>query len=153
MRGQAGGRSEAKRRTLPVTDRELAGQGRPVFTIATVPDPHPDWATREPQRHEMHSRDWHGLESAEQAPALAGREERSRIDRAVGVVMGRTRCSVAEAIEQMLVLSRATNRTVGEVAQSIVDESARTRTRSGHPSDAAGSAYRAGTTRRGGQRE
>jgi phage/plasmid primase-like uncharacterized protein len=49
------------------------------------------------------------------------------IDQAVGVVMGRGCCSVMEATEGLRLVSRATNRTLREVAQSILDEASITR--------------------------
>ena len=50
------------------------------------------------------------------------RTDRALIDRAIGVVMGRSRCGFTEAAEQVAMLGRATNRTLDEVAQSILDE-------------------------------
>lgn len=76
---------------------ELTGLDRTLFTVARASDPPP------------------------------GRAERAMIDRAVGVVMGRARCGVAEATEQLAILGRTTNRTLVEVAQSILDEPARVR--------------------------
>jgi anti-anti-sigma factor len=54
---------------------------------------------------------------------------RAVIDQAVGVVMGRRRCSVREATERLRLVSRATNRTLREVAESILDEATRMRSR------------------------
>jgi anti-sigma B factor antagonist len=76
---------------------ELTGLDRTLFTIARAGDPPP------------------------------GQADRTVIDRAVGVVMGRARCGVADATAQLATLGRATNRTLGEVAQSILDEPARIR--------------------------
>lgn len=87
---------------------ELTGHDETFFTTATQSDPHPD----PPRLHATNGRSVH---------------EQTTIDRAVGVVMGRTRCGVEEAVEQLLVLGQATNRTLREVAQSILDESTRTR--------------------------
>jgi anti-anti-sigma factor len=50
--------------------------------------------------------------------------DRPVIDRAVGVVMGRARCGVTDATERLAMLSQATNRTLGQVAQSILSEPA-----------------------------
>jgi anti-anti-sigma factor len=52
---------------------------------------------------------------------------RALIDRAIGVVMGRSRCGLTEAVEQVAMLGRATNRTLDEVAQSILDDPTRLR--------------------------
>lgn len=46
------------------------------------------------------------------------------VDRAVGMVMGRGRCGVTEATEHLTTLARATNRTLGDVARSLLDEHA-----------------------------
>jgi len=62
---------------------------------------------------------------ADQSSTLAA--ARTVIAQAVGVVMGRGRCSVTEATERLMLVSRATNRTLGEVAQSILNEATRTR--------------------------
>ena len=55
----------------------------------------------------------------ELAPAGA---DRTVIDLATGVLMGRYHCSVAEATEQLVLLGWITKLSVREVAQSIVDE-------------------------------
>jgi hypothetical protein len=47
------------------------------------------------------------------------------VDRAVGLVMGRAHCDVTDATDQLATLARATNRTLGEVAQSILGEHAK----------------------------
>jgi anti-anti-sigma factor len=71
---------------------QLTGLDRTLFTIAQASD----------------------LPPAEADPAV--------VDRAVGVVMDRARCDVTEATEQLATLARATDCTLGEVAQSILDE-------------------------------
>lgn len=63
---------------------------------------------------------------------------RRMIDRAVGVVMGRTHCGTAEATEHLLALSRATGRRPVEVARSILNESSRSRQRTAQAASAFG---------------
>lgn len=61
--------------------------------------------------------------------------DRTVIDLATGVMMARCHCGVAEATEQLVLLGWSTKRSVGEVAQSIVDELAggRPDTQNVHP--------------------
>jgi hypothetical protein len=49
------------------------------------------------------------------------------VDRAIGVVMGLAHCGATEATAQLETLARATNRTLCEVARSILDEHRRSR--------------------------
>lgn len=52
--------------------------------------------------------------------------DQALINLAVGIVMGRSRTTVAEATQRLMALSQATNRSVGDVAGSIVGASTRT---------------------------
>lgn len=94
---------------------ELTGLDRTLFTTATTTAP----------GGLQHSMTWDGR-PAEQSQLLA---DPVGLDQAVGVVMGRGHCSVAQATERLVRLARATNRTLDEVARSILDESAGTRQR------------------------
>lgn len=89
---------------------ELTGLERTLFTIATTT------ATGGIQ-HSTTRDD----QPAEQSQLLA---DPVGIDQAVGIVMGRGHCSAAQATDRLLRLAGATNRTLDEVARSIVDESA-----------------------------
>jgi anti-anti-sigma factor len=93
-----------------------------LFTIARATDPPPAQTMRRPAAGGAPS----GNPADQSSTAAAAR---AVIDQAVGVVMGRGRCSVTEATERLRRVSRATNRTLREVAQSIMDEATRTRSR------------------------
>jgi anti-sigma B factor antagonist len=59
--------------------------------------------------------------------------DRAAVAGAVSIVLGHAHCDVTEAIEQLARLARGTNRTLGQVAQSILDEDAKPdRTRVGY---------------------
>jgi anti-anti-sigma factor len=95
-----------------------AGLDRMLFTIARATDPSPVQTTR-------------GLPSGGAPTQRADRsstthDRQAVIDQAVGIVMGRGRCGVVEATERLRLVSRATNRTLREVAESVIDEATRT---------------------------
>ncbi len=103
---------------------EITGQRETLFTVVAEPAPHQRPAGRDALGGEE-TRD----ESADRQMATASLtvQRRRTIDRAVGVVMGRTHCGIVEATEQLLVVGRATSRDVYEVAQSILDETTKAR--------------------------
>jgi anti-anti-sigma factor len=97
-----------------------AGLDQTLFTITRATDPPPAHTTRGMTYARAPSE-----EAADQSSTSAA--ARAVIDQAVGVVMGRGCCSVMEATEGLRLVSRATNRTLREVAQSILDEASITR--------------------------
>jgi anti-anti-sigma factor len=99
---------------------EVAGQDRTFLAIVSEPDPHPG-RTSDVERASQAQRD--DLADHETAAADLTVGAQRVIDRAVGVVMGRTYCGVVKATEQLQVLSRATGRSARQVAQSILDDS------------------------------
>lgn len=114
-----------------VTDRltrllMLTGLDQTLFTIAAA-DPPSTSIRHWPHRGNAFDVDAHSAESADLVAAVTGAPMHELIiERAVGVVMGRTGCGAAGATERLMVLSHATGRTLGEVAQSILDDSVRT---------------------------
>lgn len=115
---------------------ELTGLDQTLLTMPSAADPLPSEDRMRSGPRSEGARD--GVapagQSAHQARAAAAVleaevGEQALIDRAVGVVMGRTRCSVAQATEELTVLSLATNRSPQEVAQSVLVNWARARPR------------------------
>jgi anti-anti-sigma regulatory factor len=99
---------------------ELVGLDQTLFTIARATDPPPAQTRGGPVSDDATTGDL----ADQSLPATAAR---AVIDQAVGIVMGRGRCNFVEGTERLRVLSRATNRTLREVAQSILNEATRTR--------------------------